>query len=140
MSNKPISSTTLWKGQAFIISHASGGHFKRQGLRSFFEYRDLGIDSATQGKFGANVIRAVPGKASAGEWHKHDLNFQMIYVTRGWVVFEYEGQGEHTFEQGSSALQPPGICHRELRHSDDMELIEITSPANFATEPAEPPS
>jgi hypothetical protein len=30
-------------------------------------------------------------------------------------------------------LQPPGIEHRELRHSDDLELIEITSPAEFST-------
>jgi len=34
---------------------------------------------------------------------------------------------------GSCVLQPPGIRHRELRHSDDMELIEITFPAEFDT-------
>ena len=35
---------------------------------------------------------------------------------------------------GSCVLQPPGIKHREVRHSDDMELIEIISPADFHTE------
>lgn len=125
--------TQLWKNQAFSISHADDSAFVGAGLRAFFEYRDLGIKGATQGKFGAHVIRAVPGMESPGTWHSHDLDFQMVYVTKGWVVFEYEGQGEQVLRAGSCVLQPPGIRHRELRHSDDMELIEIISPAEFAT-------
>ncbi len=123
----------MWKGQAFTICHADDGKFEGQGLRAFFEYRQLGIAEATQGKFGAHVIRAVPGRHSEAAWHTHDLDFQMVYVTRGWVVFEYEGQGEHVLREGSCVLQPPGIRHREVIHSDDLELIEITSPAEFAT-------
>jgi hypothetical protein len=37
-------------------------------------------------------------------------------------------------------LQPPGIRHREVTHSDDLELIEVTSPAEFATHSAEAPA
>ena len=128
----------LWAGQAFAVSHTDGGAFEG-GLRAFFEYRDLGIADATAQKYAAHVIRAVPGRHSPGEWHTHELDFQMIFILRGWVVFEYEGQGETILRAGSSALQPPGIRHRELRHSDDMELIEIVSPAEFPTRPAEPP-
>lgn len=123
----------LWKNQAFTIAHADDGKFQGQGLRPFFEYRDLGIRAATGGAYGAHVIRAVPGMDSPAAWHSHDLDFQMVYVTRGWVVFEYEGQGEHVLRAGSCALQPPGIRHREVRHSDDLELIEIISPAEFDT-------
>lgn len=123
----------LWANQSFVISHADAGEFKGQGLRPFFEYRQLGISEATKGDFGAHVIRAVPGMESPGTWHSHDLVFQMVYVTKGWVVFEYEGEGEHVLRAGSCVLQPPGIRHREVRHSDDMELIEITSPATFDT-------
>ena len=124
---------SAWRNQAFTIAHADDGKFVGQGLRAFFEYRDLGIRAATGGRFGAHVIRAVPGMESPGAWHSHALEFQMVYVTRGWVVFEYEGQGEHVLRAGSCVLQPPGIRHRECRHSDDLELIEITSPAEFAT-------
>ena len=125
--------TRLWKNQAFTISHADSGKFKGAGLRPFFEYRDLSIQTATQGKFGAHLIRAVPGMESPAAWHSHDLDFQMVYVTQGWVVFEYEGEGEHILRSGSCVLQPPGIKHREVRHSDDLELIEIVSPADFTT-------
>lgn len=129
----------MWKGQAFSITHADDGKFEGQGLRAFFEYRGLGISGATGGKFGAHVIRAVPGRHSEPKWHTHDLDFQMVYVTKGWVVFEYEGQGEHILREGSCVLQPAGIRHREVRHSDDLELIEITSPAEFATHSADVP-
>ena len=136
-------SSQLWSGQAFCVSHADGsGTFKSNftgGLRAFFEYRNLGVDDATQGKYSANVIRAVPGRHAEPAWHIHQLDFQMIYILQGWVTFEYEGQGEVTFRPGSAALQPPGIRHREIRHSDDLELIEITSPAEFKTESVSEP-
>ena len=127
----------LWKGQSFSVSHSDGtgttfGGFDG-GLRSFFEYRDLGIKSATGGKFVAHVIRAVPGKHTEPQWHTHNLEFQMVYILKGWVKFEYEEEGEITLREGSSVLQPPGIKHREVSHSDDLELLEICSPAEFET-------
>jgi hypothetical protein len=30
--------------------------------------------------------------------------------------------------------QPPGIRHVEIAHSEDVEILEITLPAEFATE------
>ena len=109
-------SSELWKGQAFCVSHADGsGTFNSNftgGLRAFFEYRNLGVDDATQGKYSANVIRAVPGRHAEPAWHIHHLDFQMIYILQGWVTFEYEGQGEVTFRPGSAALQPTRIRHR----------------------------
>jgi quercetin dioxygenase-like cupin family protein len=135
--------TRMWKGQAFTIAHADAGEFEGKGLRAFFEYRQLRIAEATGGKYGAHVIRAVPGRHSEAAWHTHELDFQMVYVTKGWVVFEYEGPDgkpqEHILREGSCVLQPPGIRHREVRHSDDLELIEITSPAEFATQAADAP-
>ena len=129
----------MLKGQSFTIDHADGAVFEGAGLRPFFEYRRMGIPEATGGRYGAHVIRAVPGRESEGRWYVHDLDFQLVYVTRGWVVFEYEGRGEHRLESGSCVLQPPGIRHREVRHSDDMELLEVVSPAEFGTEEVEAP-
>ena len=132
-----------WKNQAFSISHADGSgtipaHFEG-GLRAFFEYRHLGIEAATQGKFVAHVIRAVPGVHPEPQWHIHHLDFQMVYILKGWVIFEYENQGEQVLRAGTCVLQPPGIRHREIRHSDDLELIEICSPASFETELVDAP-
>ena len=52
---------TLFQGQAFTISQPDQSAFEARGLRAFFEYRDLGIRDGTDGKFGAQIIRAVPG-------------------------------------------------------------------------------
>ena len=117
----------------FTVNHRRGSKFERRGLRSYFEYRDLGIKRATQGKVVAHVIRARPGRAPHGEWHYHDVAVQFVYVLKGWVRFEYEGVGEVLMKAGSCFYQPPRIRHRELKHSRDLEMIEIVSPATFKT-------
>jgi quercetin dioxygenase-like cupin family protein len=79
------------------------------------------------------VIRAVPGKHAVPQPHHHEVNFQMVYVLRGWIKFDYEGVGEVTLTAGSCVHQPPGIRHTELGHSDDVEMLEIVMPADFKT-------
>jgi len=123
----------------FSVRHLDEDTFESEGLRAFFEYRDLGIKQATGGRFGAHVIRAKAGMGSQAQWHQHGLDFQMVYVLRGWVVFEYEGVGKVRLVPGSCVHQPPGIRHRELEHSDDLELIEITAPAEFSSEDCKAP-
>jgi quercetin dioxygenase-like cupin family protein len=118
---------------AFAIAHERDANWS-PGLRGFFEYRDLGIADATSGRVGAHVIRAKDTKEKPGERHHHELDFQMVYVLRGWIRFDYEGQGEVLLEQGSCVLQPPGIKHTEIAHSPDVEMLEITIPAKFGTE------
>jgi mannose-6-phosphate isomerase-like protein (cupin superfamily) len=121
----------------FSVSHLEGAKFARRGLRSYFEYRDLGIRRATRGSVVAHVIRARPGKAPHGEWHAHDCRVQFVYVLKGWVLFEYEGVGRVMMKAGSCFYQPPNIRHREIRHSRDIEMLEIVSPARFRTYPVE---
>ena len=117
----------------FVVSHARDADFDR-GLRSFFEYRDLGIKAATDGKVVAHVIRAAAGKEFSGQPHLHRTTFQLVYVLKGWIEFEYEGQGNVRLEAGSCVHQPPGIRHREVGHSEDIEMLEVVLPGDFATE------
>jgi len=65
--------------------------------------------------------------------HRHECDFQMFYVLKGWMRFVYEGQGEQTVRAGDCVLQPPGIVHNELECSDDVEILEIYSPAVHPT-------
>jgi len=117
----------------FHVAHLRPGDFKASGLRAFFEYRDLGIAKATRGRVLAHVIRARPGHGSKPERHYHGLKFQMVYILKGWVDFEYEGVGRVRLRKGSCVYQPPTIRHTELGHSRDLEMIEITLPAKFPT-------
>ncbi len=115
------------------ISHLRDAQFKSGGLRSFFEYRDLGIKEVTGGKVLAHIIRAREGTQGVTGAHFHKLDFQMYYVIKGWIEFDYEGVGTVRAEAGTCVYQPSGIKHDELAHSDDLELIEITLPAEFET-------
>ncbi len=124
----------------FAVSHKAKSKFVRRGLRAYFEYRDLGIKRATRGKVVAQVIRARPGRAPHGQWHRHDCRVQFVYVLKGTAVFEYESVGMVKMKPGSCFYQPPGIRHREISHSNDLELIEIVAPANFRTIALEKPA
>lgn len=119
--------------KGFVASHANQAKFER-GLRSFYEYRDLGIKDATKGRVDAHVIRAAAGKEFSSQPHVHKTTFQLVYILKGWIEFEYEGQGVVRLEAGSCVHQPPEIRHRELGHSEDIEMLEIVLPGNFATE------
>ena len=115
------------------VTHAREASFTR-GLRSFFEYRDLGIERATGGRVEAHVIRAAAGAEFSGQPHLHKTSFQLVYVLKGWIEFEYEGQGVVRLEAGSCVYQPPGIRHCELGHSEDIEMLEVVMPGRFETE------
>lgn len=122
--------------QKFALSRGEAAVFEDGGLRSFFEYRDLGIAAATGGRYHAQVIRAKTATQAGTGPHRHELDFQMVYMLKGWARFDYEGQGEVLLNPGDCVLQPPGIRHELVACSDDMELVEITSPAEFGTDPA----
>jgi mannose-6-phosphate isomerase-like protein (cupin superfamily) len=126
--------TKARKPQRFTFSHHREEDFD-QGLRTYAKYRDLGIAPATGGMVQAHVIRFIPPfrPEEVSTPHYHDVDFQMVYVLKGWIKSEFEGQGAHTFYAGSCWIQPPKIKHTVLGYSDDCELLEIVLPADFET-------
>ena len=121
--------------QGIAISHHREEDFKADGLRAYAKYRDLGISAATHGLAQAHVIRLLPpcNPAEVSKLHYHDVEFQMVYVLKGWVKTYMEGQGETLMKQGSAWTQPPKIKHMILDYSDDVELLEVILPGDFET-------
>src|SRR5919199_5437881 len=121
--------------QRFTVSHLREEDFKSDGLRAYAKYRDLGIAEATNGMVQAHVIRFVPPcrPEEVSKLHTHDVDFQMIYVLKGSMTSEFEGQGAVTMRQGTCWIQPPRIKHKVLDYSDDCEVLEIVLPADFKT-------
>ena len=124
--------------QKFSANYAKDAVYET-GLRDFMEYRDLGIADATHGQIRAHVIRVKQDRTGDQDLHttglhQHLCDFQMFYVLKGWIKFVYEGQeGEPTFRAGDCVLQPARIIHNELACSDDLEILEIYSPAVHET-------
>ena len=131
----------MTKAWDFVHNQASDAKWS-PGLREIFEYRDLGIKDGTKGDYVAHIIRhnGKKQKDQVQQWHIHECDFQFVLVLNGWATFEYEGQGQRTIRKGDAILQTPMIKHREIACSEDFEVLEIVSPANFQTKVVEPPA
>ena len=116
----------------FHVSRASGAPWTADDGEAAFISRDLGLTAATGGRFAADVSRAT-GRGILEDVHTHMLDFQIVYVLKGQATFWYEGEGEVTFSKGDFVHQPPGIRHRVVTLSDDCELLQVTSPADYQT-------
>jgi mannose-6-phosphate isomerase-like protein (cupin superfamily) len=118
------------------FSHVKPGdtEFKGGGLRDFFLYRDLGIAAATGGQVICHLVKAnadMPPEDGTG-WHKHECDFQIVIMTKGWARFMYEDKPT-LVQAGDVVHQRPGIVHYLFDYSPDMEYLEIVSPADFKT-------
>ena len=118
------------------FSHVKPGdtEFKGGGLRDFFLYRDLGIADATGGQVICHLVKAnpdLPPEEGTG-WHRHDCEFQIVIMTKGWARFMYENKPT-LVQAGDVVHQRPGITHYLYDYSEDMEYLEIVSPADFKT-------
>jgi len=120
--------------QKLLISHPKDTPFESGGLRKQFVYRELNVDKATRGEYNAHIIRGVKGSKPPIDEHMHtQLDFLFVYVIKGWIKFDYIGHGEHKLAAGSCHMIPPGLPHSVTDWSDDIEMIEITSPGHYKT-------
>jgi quercetin dioxygenase-like cupin family protein len=116
------------------FSHVKEGdtEFVSGGLRDFFEYRDLGITKATNGKVIAQLVRAKEAPDGGTGWHRHIADFHIVLMLKGWARFMYE-EKITLVEAGDCVHQRPGIVHFLFDYSPDMEYLEIAAPADFKT-------
>ncbi|MDB5942936.1 MAG: cupin [Ramlibacter sp.] len=121
------------------FSHVKPGDtdFVSGGLRDFFLYRDLGIADATHGKVIAHLVKANMAPETGTGWHKHEADFQIVLMLKGWARFMYEDK-ETLVQAGDCVHQRPGISHYLFDYSPDMEYLEIVSPADFKSIDVEP--
>ena len=119
---------------ATMFSHIKPAdtHFEKGGLRDFFLYRDLGVAEATKGKVIAHLVKANMAPETGTGWHRHDADFQIVIMTKGWARFMYEDKPT-LVEAGDVVHQRPGIRHFLFDYSPDMEYLEIVGPADFKT-------
>ncbi|HEY7245715.1 MAG TPA: cupin domain-containing protein [Xanthobacteraceae bacterium] len=129
----PLRKATSSK-QTFHATHFREEDFRTDGLRPYASYRDLGMNAATGGLLQAHVIRFVQpcDPAVVSKRHYHEVELQMIYVLKGWIKGDYDGEVV-TLHEGAAWLQPPRIEHRVLDYSEDCELLELVVPADFNT-------
>lgn len=110
------------------------------GRRTFFTYRDLGVTEATNGQMRAQVMSAITGMTEPTGWHYHVCEGQFVYALKGWVELEFETGESLRLQEGESLFIPGGMRHNEIRTSDDLEILEVSIPADMGTVPCERPA
>jgi mannose-6-phosphate isomerase-like protein (cupin superfamily) len=123
-----------------LISHAPNQEaYRTDGPRGFFSYADLGLAAATDGRFSAHRARAnqLVAKGEGTGPHRHEADFQLIYVLKGRALVNYEGQGPRELVAGDLVYQPRGVRHDVEEVSSDYEHLEISMPATYETHPVE---
>ena len=61
-------------------------------------------------------------------------------ATKGWVELEFEDGTNCRLEAGDSVFIPGGLLHQENRTSDDLEILEVSVPADMGTVAVDPPA
>ncbi len=117
------------------LSQLKTSTWEKRGLRGFLEYRDLGVAEVTEGRFGANVARALhahhPGQDAP--LHYHELGFHFSYILKGWMRTYMDGVGEVVLHAGDCITYEGAINQAHVEYSDDYEVLQITMPAEFST-------
>jgi quercetin dioxygenase-like cupin family protein len=65
-------------------------------------------------------------------WHRHEADFHIVLMLKGWARFMYEGR-ETLVSAGDCVHQRPGIVHFLFDYSPDMEYLEVVGPAHFTS-------
>ena len=119
-----------------VLSRLDDTKWTQKGLRPFLEYRDLGLAEATEGRIGGTIGRAIKTFEPGGgaKRHTHDTTFHLIFVMRGWFRTEFEGLGEVIVRAGDCIAYQGEIPQEHIQYSDDFEVMQIASPADYGTQ------
>jgi quercetin dioxygenase-like cupin family protein len=96
-----------------------------------FDARHIGFDAATDGLAEARVVRR-SGTGDAAPW-AHAGEFVFTMVLDGSVHLSADGHDEIVVERGDAVVVPAGVAHRWHDASDDVELLDVTLPADVPT-------
>ncbi len=137
----PDDVATLTRKPALKIGHSTAkSPVMVEGRRDFFTYRDLAVKDASNGQMRAQLTKAKTGMTEPTGWHYHVCENQFVYVLNGWVELEFEGSEMLRLGPGDTVYIPGGLKHNELRTSDDLEILEISTPGEIGTVPCDPPA
>ena len=115
-----------WDGQRFVRHIADGARYQPWRLAGW-EYRESGVEAATDGLAGVRVAR--PTSSTPIDWFTADSEFSQLVVLSGAVEFATEDGPSVRLVDGSSVAIPAGTRYRLTDPSDDCQLLDVTLPA-----------
>ncbi len=120
-----------WDGQRFVHDVGSEGVFRPFRIPGF-EARDTTIAANTGGVASVMVARPVAGERAP--WTRHSGDILFSFVMTGGMTLEGEGKDPYRLTPGDAFVIPPGMATRYADPTPDLQLMEVTLPANPRTE------
>jgi quercetin dioxygenase-like cupin family protein len=114
-------------GQQFVFHEAAKGAWVPWRVHGF-EVRDTGIGEATAGLAGVRVVRPQGQAPAIGQAHASEFCF--YFVLGGSVTVALDGQ-THRLESDDNIAIPGGLAYTLAGASADLELLEVTLPAEI---------
>ena len=96
-----------------------------------FEARDSGIGAATDGIASVKVVR--PAGATETPWNSLDSDIYFCFVLEGSLTLTSKGHESRDLQLGDAFVIPPDLNTQLTNCSPDMELLEVSLPAEFVT-------
>ncbi|HKV08934.1 MAG TPA: cupin [Thermoanaerobaculia bacterium] len=96
-----------------------------------FAARETGIGAATAGVASVQVARSA--SRSHGQVTSHTADILFTFVLSGSVTLHGEGQGAHSLTEGDAYVIPPHLKTALTDGSEDLQLLEVSLPADFET-------
>jgi quercetin dioxygenase-like cupin family protein len=121
------------------VNRLTDNSFVKDGLRPFFNYRDLGTSVETDRRMHLHVVKVVGTLPGGTGWHVHSMS-QIFFVFQGWVKIAVEGQGVIHMQAGEAMTIANGMRHNVFEFSPDYELVELCMPADYSTVPTPAPA
>ena len=117
-------------GQIFCRSEVEKAVWSPWRLQGF-EARETGIGAATGGVASVQVAR--PAGRLSGQVTSHTSDILFTFVMSGSMTLRGEGQDAHALSEGDAYVIPPHMKTELADCSEDLQLLEVSLPADFET-------
>lgn len=117
----------MFGGQRFLYHDASIDAWN-PWRHAGFEARDIGMNDATQGIAGVNVVRSTGGGETPVTFHQDEFLF--VFVMAGKLSFAQDGNAQ-ALEPGDSIVIPRDTNYALTNCSGDLSFLEVTLPGAF---------
>ena len=114
-------------GQRFVRHDAASARWQPWRLAGF-ESRDLGIAIGTAGLASAHVVR--PAGTPRSQAGSHDGELLFLFVLEGALTLDHDRAETERLERGDSLVLPARYRHAFGEPSADLELLELSLPAD----------
>ena len=117
----------MFSGQTFCHHQLKNAIWAPSKLDGF-EFRETGVEKATNGLACVHFIRPVKNAKVELPISSHNSDIFFAFVIDGTMELYVEEHGTQSLTAGDAYVLPPNVKHKMTDYSSNLELLEVTLP------------